>query len=192
MRKVRVERGPSTDQGTFTRWILLQADGAPLLEWPGLELPWRQNRRGISCIKADTLRGRLVNSPHFKRAVYLFENKNGRESIELHPLNFAGDVEKGWQSQEHGCNGIGRTIGELENIHGQMQRAILKSGPALDEFIAATKGEDIEVTWVWTRGNCPPDDQPEPPHGIAKPGLMGHNNKGENNEQLPQLEAGVR
>lgn len=173
MRHVRVERGPSTDQGTFSKWILLAADGTPERTWDNLELPWRANRRGISCIKADTLRGRLVDSPHFKRKVYAFENKNGRESIELHPLNFAGDVEKGWQSQEHGCNGLGLSVGELENVHGQMQRAVRSSSAALDEFIEATAGEDIEVTWIWMPGNAPADDQPIPPHGIARPVLQG-------------------
>jgi hypothetical protein len=172
MRKVRCVRSPTGDQGTFGAWQLLKADGAVERSWPSLELPWRGNRTGLSCVKSDTLRGRLVDSPHFKRKVYAFENKNGRESVELHPVNFAGDTEKGWQSQEHGCVGIGRSTGELENVNGKMQAAVLSSGPALDEFIAATGGDDIEVEFVWEQGAEPADDPNPLPHGVARPSLM--------------------
>lgn len=173
MKKIRCVRGQSTEQGTFGEWNLLNDDGTLKRSWPSLELPWMGNQRGISCVKVDTLRGRLVDSPRFRRKVYAFENKNGRESVELHVVNFAGDVSLGWRSQEHGCIGIGMSVGELDNGEGKMQAALLQSARALDEFIAATGGDDIEVEFTWQDGCEPVDDLNPVPHGIARPSLQG-------------------
>lgn len=164
--KARIERGPSTDSGTFGRLTLETGRS-----WPTLELPWRGNQRGLSCMLADTYIARLVDSPHFHRKVYRFENKNGREDCEIHPSNFAGDATKGLKSQLHGCAALGRKVGALDTGEGFAQEAVLESAAALDELIAATGGEDIEVTVVWLPGAEPADNPNPVEHSIARPAL---------------------
>ncbi len=52
---LRVEREPSTDQGTFGRMML---EGHR--EWPCIELPWRGNANGLSCVMPGKYTAKLA------------------------------------------------------------------------------------------------------------------------------------
>lgn len=119
------------------------------LEWDSLELPWRDNQNGLSCIATGSYVARIAWSDHFGRNLYHLQDADGRHAIEIHNANFAGDVAKGWKSQLHGCCAPGLGVGELDRGDGVMQRAVLHSVDALNQFMAATGGADLEIEVAW-------------------------------------------
>lgn len=143
MKRLVLKREPFTDEGTFSVGVL---DGD--LEWQFIELPWRENKPSFSCIPAGLYTAKLIESPHFARTVYLIENVPGRDAIEMHNGNFAGDITKGFQSDLRGCCSPGTRRNFLVNRHGIPQRAVLDSRLALDQIIEATGGEAIEMEFI--------------------------------------------
>ena len=67
-----------------------------------LELPWKENKSGISCIPTGTYNIELAFSERFHMKVPLLQDVPGREAIEIHVGNFPKDT--------HGCIlvGLGR------------------------------------------------------------------------------------
>lgn len=150
--KAKILRRPSTDEGTLGLFTLIEL----ARWWPCLELPWRGNKRGVSCITAGTYSAKPVDSPHFHRKIYQLDTSAiERQVVELHNANFAGDVLKGWDAQLHGCICPGLKSGRLENSAGKWQLAVLSSHDALDEIMAATKGEPLEIEIAWEPGAEP-------------------------------------
>lgn len=145
MKRLTIQRGPSTDQGTFGAGSFADA-----LEkvWRFLELPWRDNHPFISCVPTGVYVAKPYHSPHFGRIVYRFQDVPGRDNVEMHPANFAGDVGAGWYSNLEGCAAPGLSVGELMNPAGKMQQAVLHSGVALDEIFVHSNGEDIEIEFI--------------------------------------------
>jgi hypothetical protein len=87
-------------------------------------LPWRDNRRQVSCIPAGSYDVMPYLSPRFGW-VYLLTNVFGRSSILTHWGNYAGDVALGWRTHSNGCVITGTTRGVMDG-----QRAVLGSLPA--------------------------------------------------------------
>ncbi len=122
------ERGD--DQGTPGQLYL---DGRPFCYT--LELPWRDNLRGLSCIIAPgSYPCALVRSPRFGR-VYGVGNTPGRSHVLAHSGNWAGDIHRGYKSHVQGCILLGLRRGVLDG-----QRAVLVSRPALTKLINAWAG----------------------------------------------------
>lgn len=128
MKEVVLAREPSTDEGTFGT---MAVDGKVFFS---LELPWRDNRRRRSCIPTGGYVCKLVRSPRFGQA-FTVTGVPGRSAILIHPGNFGGDVEKGWQSHVEGCILLGLRRGKMTNISGRPQRCIFLSRPAVREFM---------------------------------------------------------
>ena len=104
-----------------------------------LELPWRGNRRSVSCVPSGEYLCGIVQSPRFGR-VYHIRDVPERSHVLLHSGNFAGDVSLGLRSHVEGCVLLGLKAGEL---HGQ--RAVLCSRMAVRRFMAATNGADVRL-----------------------------------------------
>lgn len=127
-----------TDEGTFgtlsfgSSWVR------------SVELPWRDNRRQRSCIPEGRYRCEVVTSPRFGR-VYGLQNVPGRSHILIHSANLAGDVDKGWETQLHGCIAPCRLLGKLRTKTGRLQRAGLVSRPALTELMAWGAGQPFDL-----------------------------------------------
>lgn len=138
-----LHRSPSTDQGTFGRFVM--DDGT---EFHSLELPWRDNRHGLSCIPPGTYTCKWVKSPKHGEC-YLVTGVPGRSAIEIHAANYAGDVEKGYRSDLLGCIALGTTVGPLE-IPGPLheQLCVLNSRVAIGEFEAKLAKADFQLTIV--------------------------------------------
>lgn len=134
MRQVVLAREPSTDQGTLG---ILTIEG---VTFHSLELPWRNNRRQRSCIPTGEYVCRLVRSPRFGR-VFHVTNVPGRSAILIHSGNFAGDVEKGYQSHVQGCVLLGRRRGKMKGISGSPQTAVLLSKSAIRQFMELAGSE---------------------------------------------------
>ena len=120
--------------------------------WHSLELPWRDNQQGKSCIPVGTYTATLYDSPHFGRKVYLLQDVPGRSAVEIHPANWAGDVDKGWYSDLRGCMALGKGTGIMVPNHEgyrEPQRAVTSSKVALDELQAIAGDESLEITIEW-------------------------------------------
>lgn len=138
MTKATIKRGPSTDQGTFG----VLSFGNDVVHT--LELPWRDNMRQRSCIPVGTYKCVLIKSPKFGMS-YWVTNVPGRSEVLIHAANLAGDVEKGWTSQLHGCIAPFMRSGVMRNKAGVMQKAGLVSKPAVDRLMEWASGKPFEL-----------------------------------------------
>jgi len=107
-----------------------------------MELPWRNNKKGLSCVPAGTYLVKIRKSPKFG-FTYWVTNINGREFILIHGGNFAGDVTKGWKSNVLGCIELGKRFGTIGN-----QRAILTSKPTVRKFKNHMQSDDFMLTII--------------------------------------------
>ncbi len=126
------------EQGTFGR--LLFGDNT----LHTIELPWRENQRRVSCIPTGVYQCALVNSPRFGR-VYEVRNVPGRDHILIHASNLAGDVNKGWVTQLHGCIAPCERLGAIKIPDGRMQKAGLVSRPALRKLMDWAGGKNFTL-----------------------------------------------
>ncbi len=132
---VVLTRAPSTDQGTLGMFVL--EDGTT---YHSMELPWRDNQNGLSCIPPGEYTCHWILSPKHGEC-YQVMNVLNRDMIEIHSANFAGDVNKGYISQLLGCIALGMTIGIL---NGQL--AVLNSKGAIAAFEAKQAKQDFQLT----------------------------------------------
>ena len=136
MRTAELVRNPSSDDGTFGRLTL--DDGST---WITLELPWRDNHAELSCIPTGIYRCAVIDSPKHGNPTYEVMSVPGRDMIEIHSANWAGDVTKDLHCQLLGCIGLGKAIGVLDH-----QQAITSSKQAVAEFMANLNSEPFELT----------------------------------------------
>ena len=129
MKSATLTRSPSTDQGTFGDFRT--DDDA--LRFDSLELPWRDNATGHSCIPVGEYQCVWHLSPS-KGWVYLLTGTAPRTDVLIHSANFAGDVDKGWQSQLLGCITVGMSTGKIKNDKGEWQMAALTSRMACQKL----------------------------------------------------------
>ena len=139
MKTAYLLRGKSTDEGTFG--YMLSQSGI----WNSLELPNRDNQKNISSIPKGEYICKIRFSPHFKRITYHLQDVDSRTYILLHSANFAGDIEKGYQSHLNGCIALGKSRGAFKNKHGDFQKAILTSRMAVREFMESMDNEDFKL-----------------------------------------------
>lgn len=134
MLRCTLTRGKSSPAGTFG---VLEAPGKK--RWFSLELPWKDNKRKLSCIPAGVYVAKLRQSPRFGK-VYHLQNVAGRSYILIHSGNYAGDVELGYRSHVEGCILLGKRVGLLDG-----QRAVLLSRPAVREFMSLLDDQPFEL-----------------------------------------------
>ena len=125
MIRVYIQRETITDQGT--PGIL----SAPALGFScfSLELPWKDNQVGVSCIPAGEYTCERYFSRTFRQHLYRVCEVPGRSGIALHSGNVAGDKSQGYKTHSLGCILLGRRRGELWD-----QEAVLASRLAIGEF----------------------------------------------------------
>lgn len=124
MEDVKILRMRRNDQGTSG---ILLIDN--LQYCFTLELPWRENRRSISCIPAGKYNCEIRRSPRFGDT-YWVKDVPDRQWILIHSGNWAGDVDKGYRSHVNGCILLGQSIGFLDN-----QTAVLNSRITVKKFM---------------------------------------------------------
>lgn len=111
---IRPAVGTPDDQGIQGRWVSDSQAG----NWAcrTQELPYRGNQHDISCIPEGSFILKFEDSPKHGCKLYHFYDLpganilNGRTLIELHSLNLAGDVAKGYVAQALGCVGVGSQV----------------------------------------------------------------------------------
>ena len=138
MKDVFLVRTVTSDQGT--EGFLTQLESGFFCRT--LELPWRDNKRSISCIPAGEYIVKVRQSPKYGR-IYWVTNVPNRSWILIHSGNVAGDVEKGFRTHVQGCILLGKKHGMLYN-----QRAVLTSRPTVNSFMRTMDYEPFKLTIV--------------------------------------------
>ena len=93
-----------------------------------LELPWRDNKRSISCIPDGSYLVKTRISPKYGE-IYWVSDVPNRTFILIHPGNWAGDTSKGFKSNVNGCILLGQKRGLLAG-----QLAVLNSRITVKRF----------------------------------------------------------
>lgn len=125
---VTINREPSTDEGTFGK-LRAEHEGR-VFQCETLELPWRSNKRLLSCIPTGSYQADWSHSGRFGK-VYRLRDVPGRSGILIHAGNFAGDKTRGRRADVEGCILLGHRRGVMDG-----QPAILESKKAILAFSA--------------------------------------------------------
>jgi hypothetical protein len=96
-----------------------------------LELPWRDNYRGISCIPEGAYECRIGHSPFRGYPVYWLQDVPGRSDVQIHIGNFPKDIR--------GCILVGTERGTDMVVHSKI---------AFNKFMERMGGKDftLEIT----------------------------------------------
>lgn len=152
MRRATLIRTETGDDGTFG---LLTLDNG--MQFYAVELPWRANQHGISCIPAGTYLATWRDSPNHG-LVYHVEKVNGRDGILIHAANWAGDESKGYVKQLEGCVAPGNSIQDVEGKwKGKpvKQKGVTSSGDTLRRLEDNLERKSFELTVRWKDGVNP-------------------------------------
>jgi hypothetical protein len=93
-----------------------------------LELPWRDNQRGVSCIPEGTYECKLAMSPSRGYPVYWLQDVPGRQDVQIHIGNFPKDIR--------GCILVGTKRGK---------DSVLSSKKAFAMFMERMGGKDFTL-----------------------------------------------
>ena len=93
-----------------------------------LELPWRDNKRGVSCIPEGTYECKLSMSPSRGYPVYWLQNVPGRQDVQIHIGNFPKDIR--------GCILVGEERGVDQ---------VVRSKRAFNAFMERMGGKDFTL-----------------------------------------------
>lgn len=104
-----------------------------------LELPWRENRTGRSCIPCGEYDVAVRQSPRFG-PVYHVKNVPDRTWIEVHSGNLAGDIAMGYRTHVEGCILLGQYFGRIDG-----QLAVLSSRPTVRGLMDALDGAPFRL-----------------------------------------------
>lgn len=149
---ITITRQQSQDWGTPGHLVVEETG----FECETLELPWRDNAKGVSCIMADSYTATVWHSDHLGVDTLRLEDKHGRADCLIHQGNFAGDTEMGLETQVHGCTLPGASYGNLARTDGQgIQQGILKTRTVLAGLLANIGAGPHVVTYRWAEG-CEP------------------------------------
>jgi len=111
------------------------------------ELPWKQNKTGVSCIPEGNYLVEPWNSAKFPRT-YHIKDVPDRTAILIHTGNLCGNKEKGFISHVLGCIIVGMKRGKLGG-----QQAVLLSRMALGKLREIAGRESFELKIVTTTAN---------------------------------------
>ncbi|MFA5825511.1 MAG: DUF5675 family protein [Gallionellaceae bacterium] len=139
--EIIISRTHESDEGTFGIMHM------PLFDFrcTTLELPDRANKPMRGRILAGKYRAVWCYSKRFKRDLYRLEDRHGRVGILIHPANFAGDVDMGFQSELSGCIGLGHTRRALTNRFGKEQMAVDQSISIVTQFEHLMRGLSLMI-----------------------------------------------
>lgn len=140
-----ITRKESTDFGTFGTLKAYNWDNESL-ELITLELPWRMNKRMVSCIPRGIYQCVWHKSPS-KGWCYKVFDVPGRSAILIHPGNWAGDIHKGYHTDLKGCIALGLDIDAATPPNGKhgKQAMVTHSRKACEQFRAFFNSQPFEL-----------------------------------------------
>lgn len=133
MKRLILNRDLVSGEVTHGRLSLLDAQGRELFSCFTLELPWRDNRIGQSCIPPGQYRLVHRTSPKFGRHIHVLDVP-GRTFILIHPANFV--------SQLRGCIAPGMRRAHLD---GDQILDLASSRLAMDRLLSLIEDNDILI-----------------------------------------------
>lgn len=113
-----VRRLTQTDFATFGE-LVIHGDAV----CKTLELPWKDNANGVSCIPAGTYWVEREFSPAFKRDLFELKDVPHRSECKFHPANVPHELK--------GCIALGEDYGTVGGEDG-----VVRSRAAVDTFMA--------------------------------------------------------
>lgn len=128
--------------------FLLGDDKKVVASFCTLELPWKNNQVGISCIPTGKYDGIFRSSKRFPKS-YLVKSKGmeqveGRTWILIHKGNYFTDIL--------GCILLGENH---YDINGDGQLDVVNSTKAMNRFMEISKGQDIDIEIESIKGPKP-------------------------------------
>lgn len=105
-----------------------------------MELPWRNNARGLSCIPRGKYDCVWARSPRFGMCYHVLDVP-GRANVLFHHGNYAGNTELGLRSDSSGCILLGMKHGVLGG-----QKAVINSRAARLKFETDLAGQKFILT----------------------------------------------
>lgn len=102
-----------------------------------LELPWRDNARGVSCIPAGTYTCQRRHSEHFQCEVFEITGVPDRSDVLLHPANFTSELR--------GCVALGTSFADL---NGDGVQDLAASRVAFKAFMELMRGVNAFVLTI--------------------------------------------
>lgn len=84
-------RFAAEEKQTLGGAVMLSAQLDSLLEFKTVELPWKENKRRVSCIPPGTYTAIKHNSPKFGPCLWI-QDVPGRSEILIHPANYWHDL----------------------------------------------------------------------------------------------------
>ena len=151
MTRATLTRLETGDEGTFGE--ILAGD----FRCRCIELPWRNNLRGLSCLPKGvyTFFWRTDSPRHGACYEALPDDEApGRTNVQIHAANLAGDVRKGWVSQLEGCLAPGLALAVFPaGTHpagARDQRGVVSSRQALHllEDSLGRKRFELDIRWA--------------------------------------------
>lgn len=119
---IRVLR--TIDNGKQTNGVLyVEKDNKILFECYTLELPWKDNKRRVSCIPGGTYNAVKHKSPKFGNSVWIKDVPN-RSEILIHPANYV--------RQLLGCIAVGK---DLKDVDGDGLEDTTASRDTMNELL---------------------------------------------------------
>lgn len=135
MKAATLQRTDTSDEGTFG--ILTMEGGPELLT---LEPPWRDNRKGYSCLPPGEYECLWHDSPHFGW-VYKLQGTYPRTEVLIHAGNWAGDRIKGRKTDSQCCILLGLHRARLDH-----QQAVTMSRAAVGRLSDHFEREPFKLT----------------------------------------------
>jgi hypothetical protein len=118
-----LERVYGTKVQTIGRLYVLDSDKTIKYSCDTLELPWKENKRNVSCIPAGKYKVKKRYSPKFGNHFHVTEVEN-RSYILIHKGNYYTDIR--------GCILVGR---DLSDINNDNNLDVVSSGAAMSDLL---------------------------------------------------------
>ena len=153
-RELTLTRVETSNEGSFGI-LTVKGDGMSLCRTG--ELPWKDNKRRVSCIPAGRYKLSFHKSPKFGDCCLVTPTEPERDNILIHWANFCGSREDGYESEVLGCIAVGETVQRASWVDTQ-QKCVTSSRRAFDELMTRLwKGSKLPwtLTIEWADGISP-------------------------------------
>ena len=131
--RILLERTHYDDKQTLGRLHLLDDNNHIIKTWDSLELPWKSNKRKISCIPEYTYKAIKHSSPKFGKVLWIQDVPN-RDEILIHKGNYHSDIL--------GCILIGLDLSDI-NKDGYLD--VTSSSKAMKQLMELVTVDEIEI-----------------------------------------------
>ena len=112
------------DKQTLSDCLVFNERNGIALRYKGLELPWKDNKRRVSCIPEGVYEAIIHDSPKFGRCVWI-QNVPDRSEILIHAANYV--------RQLLGCQAAGKSHIDID---GDGLKDVTSSRKTVNEIVA--------------------------------------------------------